>query len=80
MRLAAWTKSRIAATTCADGGATRSPTTAIKYVAGMQGDLDKHCSDIAIGDGRIAKCLQKNQATLAPDCQQALKDTQMEIK
>jgi hypothetical protein len=46
----------------------------------MQGDLDKHCSDIAIGDGRIAKCLQKNQATLAPDCQQALKDTQMEIK
>jgi Cysteine rich repeat len=55
--------------------------TAIKYVAmECKADLDKHCGDIAIGDGRIAKCLQKNQETLAPDCKQALKDTQMEIK
>jgi len=56
-------------------------TTAIKYVAmECKGDLEKNCSEIAIGDGSIAKCLQKHQETLAPDCKQALKDTQMEIK
>jgi cysteine rich repeat protein len=54
---------------------------AIKYVA-MQckSDLEKHCADIPVGDGRIAQCLKKNDATLAADCKQSLKDTQMEIK
>jgi hypothetical protein len=45
-----------------------------------KGDLEKHCSTIPIGDGRIAECLHKNQATLAADCSQAMKDTQMQIK
>jgi len=54
---------------------------AVKYVAGeCKADLQKHCSDIPIGDGRIAQCLKKNEATLAVDCKQSLKDTQMEIK
>lgn len=54
---------------------------AIKYVASeCKADLEKHCADIAVGDGRIAQCLKKNDATLAADCKQSLKDTQMEIK
>jgi len=54
---------------------------AIKYVAAeCKADRDKHCADIPIGDGRIAQCLKKNEATLAADCKQSLKDTQMEIK
>lgn len=54
---------------------------AIKHVASeCKADLEKHCADIPVGDGRIAQCLKKNNATLAADCKQALKDTQMEIK
>jgi hypothetical protein len=54
---------------------------AIKYAASQcKADLEKHCSDIPVGDGRIAQCLKKNDATLAADCKQALKDTQMELK
>jgi hypothetical protein len=56
-------------------------TMALKYIASeCKADLDKHCSDIAIGDGRIAKCLKQNEATLAASCKQSLKDTQMEVK
>lgn len=55
--------------------------TAIKYVATeCKADLQKSCADIPVGDGRIAQCLKKNEATLEPDCKQSLKDTQMEIK
>lgn len=54
---------------------------AIRYVADeCKADLEKHCADIAVGDGRIAQCLKKNEATLAPECKQALQDTRMEIK
>jgi hypothetical protein len=54
---------------------------AIKHVATeCKADLEKHCAEIPVGDGRIAQCLKKNGATLAADCKQALKDTQMEIK
>lgn len=56
-------------------------TLAIKHVAiECKGDLEKHCSDVPLGDGRIAECLKKNQATLVADCSQAMKDTQMQIK
>ena len=54
---------------------------AAKYVAiECKADLEKHCADIPVGDGRIAQCLKKNNATLAADCKQSLKDTQMESK
>lgn len=54
---------------------------AIKYVASeCKADLEKHCAEIPVGDGRIAQCLKKNDATLAADCKQSLKDTRMEIK
>ena len=54
---------------------------AIKYVfAECKADAEKHCADIPIGDGRIAECLKKNQATLDAKCTQAMKDTQMQVK
>jgi hypothetical protein len=54
---------------------------AVKHVAAeCKADLEKHCADIPVGDGRIAQCLKKNGATLAADCKQSLKDTQMELK
>jgi hypothetical protein len=56
-------------------------TLAIKYVAAeCKSDLEKHCADIPVGDGRIAQCLKKNEATLAAGCKQSLTDTRMEIK
>jgi hypothetical protein len=54
---------------------------AIKYVgAECKSDLQKHCADIPIGDGRIAQCLKKNEGTLSDDCKQSLTDTRMEIQ
>jgi hypothetical protein len=54
---------------------------AIKHVATeCKAELEKHCADIPVGDGRIAQCLKKNNATLAANCKQSLKDTQMELK
>lgn len=40
-------------------------------------DLDKYCSDIKPGEGRIANCMRKNQGKVSPVCQQAIKDTGM---
>src|SRR5512146_2917677 len=54
---------------------------ALKYVASeCKADVEKHCADIPVGDGRIADCLKKNKATLDPKCTQAMHDTQMEVK
>jgi hypothetical protein len=54
---------------------------AIKYVfVECKADADKHCADIKMGDGRIAECLKKNQASLDPKCTQAMKDTNMQVK
>ena len=54
---------------------------AVKYVfVECKADAEKHCADIKIGDGRIAECLKKNQATLDPKCTQAMKDTNMQSK
>lgn len=51
---------------------------AIAYVGvACEADLKKNCAEMEIGDGRLAKCLQAHQATLAPACSQAMKDTQL---
>jgi Cysteine rich repeat len=53
---------------------------AINHVATeCKADLQAHCSNIAVGEGRIAQCLKKNEATASPACKQAIKDTQMEV-
>lgn len=53
---------------------------AIAYVGfECKADLQKHCGTTEIGDGKLAKCLEANAATLAPGCSQAMKDTQLKV-
>jgi hypothetical protein len=55
--------------------------TAITYVASeCRDDILKHCAKIQVGEGRVAQCLKKNEAKLAKRCQDAVKDTKMEVK
>ena len=35
-------------------------------------DVQKHCSDVEIGEGRMMKCLAAKQSDLAPECTTAL--------
>jgi len=38
-------------------------------------DLAKFCADIKPGEGRLLKCIEKNDANVTARCKQALKDT-----
>jgi len=40
-------------------------------------DLDKFCSNIKPGEGRLIQCLNKNDAKVSKRCKQALKDTKL---
>lgn len=54
---------------------------AIAYVGvECKADLQKHCAEMELGDGRLAKCLLAHEATLAPGCSQAMKDTQLKVQ
>jgi hypothetical protein len=49
---------------------------AIYYVATeCADDIDKHCSDVAAGEGRILACLEEKESELADECKQSLVDT-----
>ncbi len=48
---------------------------ALSYVANeCDADLDKFCSDVAVGKGRLLKCLDENSSGISSRCSQALKD------
>ena len=48
---------------------------ALTYVANeCDEDLEKFCSNIAPGEGRLLKCLKKNKKKIQARCKQALKD------
>jgi hypothetical protein len=48
---------------------------ALSYVANeCDEDLDKFCADIAVGEGRVLKCLDENASKINARCTQALKD------
>jgi hypothetical protein len=36
--------------------------------------VDKHCSLIPVGEGRLLNCLEKNDKQVSEHCEQALKD------
>jgi len=38
-------------------------------------DLEKYCSSIEPGQGRLLQCIEKNDAKVTKRCKQALKDT-----
>jgi hypothetical protein len=49
---------------------------ALAYAANeCRDDLAKFCSDIQPGQGRLIKCIEKNDAKISKRCKQALKDT-----
>lgn len=51
---------------------------ALSYVANeCADDLDEHCSDVAVGEGRLLRCLEKNDKKVSSRCKQALKDVQL---
>ena len=48
---------------------------ALTYVANeCRTDLEKYCANIQPGQGRLAACLEKNDAKVSSRCKQALKD------
>jgi len=54
---------------------------ALTYVASeCDEDLDKYCSQIMPGEGRLAACLAKKKDKLSARCKQAMKDVNLELK
>jgi len=48
---------------------------ALAYVANeCDEDLDKHCSSVSPGDGRLLDCLDKNAKKISQRCKEAIKD------
>jgi len=48
---------------------------ALSYVANeCDEDLDKYCSSIAPGEGRLLECLDKHDKQVSKRCKQAIKD------
>lgn len=48
---------------------------ALTYVANeCDDDLEKFCSAVTPGEGRLLKCLEKNEKQISGRCKQALKD------
>jgi hypothetical protein len=51
---------------------------AMAYLANECGDdLSQLCSDVAMGQGRLLKCLEKNDSSVSQRCKQALKEVGM---
>jgi hypothetical protein len=46
---------------------------AITYVASeCRAELETHCADVEVGEGRVAQCLKDHASDLSPGCDQAL--------
>lgn len=54
--------------------------TAIAYVAeSCWDDLVEYCAEVETGEGRVATCLLEHEAEVAPECQQAIEDVELEV-
>ncbi len=48
---------------------------ALSYVANeCADDLDSHCSSVAVGQGRLLQCLEKNDGSVSKRCKVAIED------
>jgi hypothetical protein len=48
---------------------------AITYVASeCRAELETHCANVEVGQGRVAQCLKDHASELSPGCDQALTD------
>jgi hypothetical protein len=46
---------------------------AISYVASeCRSELETHCANVEVGEGRVAQCLKNHASDLSPGCDQAL--------
>jgi Cysteine rich repeat len=46
---------------------------AVTYVASeCRSDLEMHCANVEVGEGRVAQCLKDHTSDLSPGCAQAL--------
>ena len=53
----------------------------LQYVASECGsDLEKYCSDVKPGEGRIIDCMKKNEKKLSKKCTQAVNDVKAKSK
>lgn len=53
---------------------------ALTYLANeCDDDLDKHCAKVAIGEGRLARCLLDNKANLSKRCVGAIDETELKV-
>ncbi len=53
---------------------------ALAYVANeCDEDLDKFCSSVAVGQGRLANCLKKNEKQISKRCSKAIDDVGLEV-
>jgi Cysteine rich repeat len=51
---------------------------AVTYVASeCRSDLEKHCANVEMGEGRVAQCLKDHTSELSPGCAQALANVGM---
>jgi len=51
---------------------------ALTYVANeCDNDLEKFCSDVVPGDGRLKECIDKNMANVSNRCKRAMEDVGM---
>ena len=51
---------------------------AVTYVASeCRSDLEKHCANVEVGEGRVAQCLKDHTSGLSPGCAQALANVGM---
>ena len=56
--------------------ALEAATEALRYIAQECGsDVEKHCANVKMGEGRILNCLNDNRGKLAANCNKALDDT-----
>jgi len=52
---------------------------ALTYVANeCDNDLEKFCSDVVPGEGRLKECIDKNMANVSDRCKRAMEDVGME--
>jgi hypothetical protein len=48
---------------------------ALTYVVNeCAADLDQHCSNVAVGEGRLLECIEKNDKKVSSRCKDALKE------
>lgn len=48
---------------------------ALSYVVNeCKDDLEKNCSSVAAGEGRLLKCLEEHESKVSGRCKQAVKD------